>query len=81
MTKHLTGTRKEWLAARLDLLAGDDPQESGIEIVAQPPGTKLRGITLLIFVLVCFGLRRELAEFHFSHILEALRSIPVTVRS
>ncbi|MEI6860839.1 MAG: chromosome segregation protein SMC [Verrucomicrobiota bacterium] len=33
--------------ARLELLAGDDPLESGIEIVAQPPGTKLRGITLL----------------------------------
>ena len=33
--------------ARLELLAADDPLESGIEIVAQPPGTKLRGITLL----------------------------------
>ncbi len=33
--------------ARLELLAGDDPLESGIEIVAQPPGTRLRGITLL----------------------------------
>ncbi len=33
--------------ARLELLASDDPLESGIEIVAQPPGTKLRGITLL----------------------------------
>ncbi len=33
--------------ARLELLAGEDPLESGIEIVAQPPGTKLRGITLL----------------------------------
>src|SRR5580658_3964398 len=35
----------------------------------------LPGITLLIFALVCFGLRRELAEFHFSHILASLRSI------
>jgi chromosome segregation protein len=33
--------------ARLELLAADDPLESGIEIVAQPPGTKLKGITLL----------------------------------
>ncbi len=38
----------------------------------------LPGVTLLIFVLVCFGLRRELAEFHFSHILESLRSISAT---
>jgi phosphatidylglycerol lysyltransferase len=35
----------------------------------------LPGVTLLIFALVCFGLRRELAEFHFSHILASLRSI------
>jgi phosphatidylglycerol lysyltransferase len=35
----------------------------------------LPGITLLIFALVCFGLRRELAEFHLSHILASLRSI------
>jgi len=33
--------------AQLELLASDDPLESGIEIVAQPPGTRLRGITLL----------------------------------
>ena len=33
--------------ARLELLASEDPLDSGIEIVAQPPGTKLRGITLL----------------------------------
>jgi chromosome segregation protein len=33
--------------ARLELLLAEDPLESGIEIVAQPPGTKLRGITLL----------------------------------
>jgi len=36
----------------------------------------LPGLTLLIFVLVGFGLRRELAEFHFSHVLASLRSIP-----
>ena len=33
--------------ARIYLIDEDDPLESGIEIVAQPPGTKLRGITLL----------------------------------
>jgi chromosome segregation protein len=33
--------------AQLELLASEDPLESGIEIVAQPPGTRLRGITLL----------------------------------
>ena len=33
--------------ARLELFAAEDPLESGIEIVAQPPGTKLRGISLL----------------------------------
>jgi phosphatidylglycerol lysyltransferase len=35
----------------------------------------LPGLTLLIFVLVSFGLRRELAEFHLAHILLSLRSI------
>jgi chromosome segregation protein len=33
--------------AELDLVSAEDPLESGIDIVAQPPGTKLRGITLL----------------------------------
>jgi chromosome segregation protein len=33
--------------AALDLVQADDPLESGIEITAQPPGTKLKGITLL----------------------------------
>jgi phosphatidylglycerol lysyltransferase len=36
----------------------------------------LPGITLLIFVLVGFGLRHELREFHFSHVLASLKSIP-----
>ncbi len=33
--------------AHLDLIQAEDILESGIEIVAQPPGTKLKGITLL----------------------------------
>jgi chromosome segregation protein len=33
--------------ARLDLVEADDILESGIEITAQPPGTKLKSITLL----------------------------------
>ena len=33
--------------ANIELVATDDVLESGIEIVAQPPGTKLKGITLL----------------------------------
>jgi chromosome segregation protein len=34
--------------ANLELIQnGEDPLESGIEITAQPPGTKLKGITLL----------------------------------
>ena len=33
--------------ADIELVTADDPLESGIEIVAQPPGTKLKGITLL----------------------------------
>ncbi len=33
--------------ADIELITADDPLESGIEIVAQPPGTKLKGITLL----------------------------------
>jgi chromosome segregation protein len=33
--------------AALDLVQADDPLESGIEITAQPPGTKLKSITLL----------------------------------
>jgi chromosome segregation protein len=33
--------------AHLELVAAEDILESGIEIVAQPPGTKLKGITLL----------------------------------
>jgi chromosome segregation protein len=33
--------------AALELVQADDPLESGIEITAQPPGTKLKGITLL----------------------------------
>jgi len=33
--------------AALELIAADDPLECGIEIVAQPPGTKLKSITLL----------------------------------
>ena len=33
--------------AALELAQADDPLESGIEIVAQPPGTKLKSITLL----------------------------------
>jgi chromosome segregation protein len=34
-------------AADLKLVQAEDPLESGIEIIAQPPGTKLRGISLL----------------------------------
>ncbi len=30
----------------------------------------------MIFVLVGFGLRHELAEFHFSNVLASLKSIP-----
>ena len=33
--------------AALELIQADDPLECGIEIVAQPPGTKLKSITLL----------------------------------
>jgi len=33
--------------AALELMQAEDPLESGIEIVAQPPGTKLKSITLL----------------------------------
>lgn len=33
--------------ANIELVQGEDILESGIEIVAQPPGTKLKGITLL----------------------------------
>ena len=33
--------------AEIELVTAEDPLESGIEIIAQPPGTKLRGITLL----------------------------------
>jgi chromosome segregation protein len=33
--------------ARLDLIEADDILESGIDIIAQPPGTKLKSITLL----------------------------------
>ncbi|MDP3072111.1 MAG: chromosome segregation protein SMC [Opitutaceae bacterium] len=33
--------------AHLELIQAEDILESGIEIVAQPPGTKLKGITLL----------------------------------
>lgn len=33
--------------ANLELVVADDILESGIEITAQPPGTKLKGITLL----------------------------------
>src|SRR6267154_4821870 len=33
--------------AQLELVMAEDILESGIEIVAQPPGTKLKGITLL----------------------------------
>ena len=33
--------------AHIELVAAEDILESGIEIVAQPPGTKLKGITLL----------------------------------
>lgn len=33
--------------ADLQLVQSEDPLESGIEIIAQPPGTKLRGISLL----------------------------------
>jgi len=36
----------------------------------------LPSLTLLIFVLVGFGLRHELAEFRFSHVLASLKSIP-----
>ena len=34
-------------SADLTLVQAEDPLESGIEIVAQPPGTKLKGISLL----------------------------------
>jgi chromosome segregation protein len=33
--------------ATLELVETEDPLESGIEIVAQPPGTRMKGITLL----------------------------------
>lgn len=33
--------------AEIELVTAEDPLESGIEIVAQPPGTKLKAITLL----------------------------------
>ena len=33
--------------ADLAMVVAEDPLESGIEIIAQPPGTKLRGISLL----------------------------------
>ena len=33
--------------AEIELVTAEDPLESSIEIVAQPPGTKLKGITLL----------------------------------
>ncbi len=33
--------------AEIELVTAEDPLESGIEIVAQPPGTRLKGITLL----------------------------------
>ncbi|HYC70046.1 MAG TPA: chromosome segregation protein SMC [Opitutaceae bacterium] len=33
--------------ADIELVTAEDPLESGIEIVAQPPGTKLKSITLL----------------------------------
>ena len=33
--------------ADLTMVEAEDPLESGIEIIAQPPGTKLRGISLL----------------------------------
>jgi chromosome segregation protein len=33
--------------ARLDLVQAEDILESGIEIIAQPPGTRLKGISLL----------------------------------
>jgi len=33
--------------ARLDLIQAEDILESGIEIIAQPPGTRLKGISLL----------------------------------
>ncbi len=33
--------------ADLTMVQAEDPLESGIEIIAQPPGTKLRGISLL----------------------------------
>ncbi len=33
--------------ATLELLEAEDPLEAGIDIVAQPPGTKLKGIVLL----------------------------------
>jgi chromosome segregation protein len=33
--------------ANIELVQGEDVLESGIEIVAQPPGTKLKGISLL----------------------------------
>ncbi len=33
--------------ATLELLESEDPLEAGIDIVAQPPGTKLKGIVLL----------------------------------
>ncbi|MGL4543019.1 MAG: chromosome segregation protein, partial [Polymorphobacter sp.] len=34
-------------AARLELIESDDPLESGLEIMAQPPGKKLQSLTLL----------------------------------
>ena len=34
-------------SADLTMVQAEDPLESGIEIIAQPPGTKLRGISLL----------------------------------
>ena len=50
ITKNFTYTFQSLFGggkATLELLESDDPLEAGIDIVAQPPGTKLKGIVLL----------------------------------
>jgi len=50
--------------AHLELVMAEDILESGIEIVAQPPGTKLKGITLLSADRNAHGGRAALRALH-----------------
>ncbi len=50
ITKNFTYTFQSLFGggkANLELLESEDPLEAGIDIIAQPPGTKLKGIVLL----------------------------------